>query len=90
MVKIENTKLIVNTKTNSSLPLSAPLRDLSTQTDTSAIFVTHHQEEALTISDIVGVIRQGHLEQRCSVTCRYVELSITSIASRFFHNRFLC
>jgi iron(III) transport system ATP-binding protein len=45
------------------LRLREEVRDILKATGTSAIFVTHDQEEALAISDIVGVMRQGHLEQ---------------------------
>ncbi|MCC5625152.1 ABC transporter ATP-binding protein, partial [Nostoc sp. CHAB 5715] len=45
------------------LRLREEVRDILKAAGTSAIFVTHDQEEALAISDIVGVMRQGHLEQ---------------------------
>jgi iron(III) transport system ATP-binding protein len=45
------------------LQLREEVRDILKAAGTSAIFVTHDQEEALAISDIVGVMRQGHLEQ---------------------------
>jgi iron(III) transport system ATP-binding protein len=45
------------------LRLREEIRDILKAAGTSAIFVTHDQEEALAISDIVGVMRQGHLEQ---------------------------
>lgn len=45
------------------LRLREEVREILKAAGTSAIFVTHDQEEALAISDIVGVMRQGHLEQ---------------------------
>ncbi|MDZ8107828.1 MAG: ABC transporter ATP-binding protein [Nostoc sp. DedQUE12a] len=45
------------------LRLREEVRDILKAAGTSAIFVTHDQEEALAISDIVGVMRQGNLEQ---------------------------
>lgn len=45
------------------LRLRQEVRSILKETGTSAIFVTHDQEEALSISDQVGVMRQGHLEQ---------------------------
>lgn len=45
------------------LRLRQEVRSILKETGTSAIFVTHDQEEALSISDKVGVMRSGHLEQ---------------------------
>jgi len=45
------------------LRLRQELRRILKAAGTSAIFVTHDQEEALAISDQVGVINQGRLEQ---------------------------
>ncbi|MBW4646498.1 MAG: ABC transporter ATP-binding protein [Goleter apudmare HA4340-LM2] len=45
------------------LRLREEMRNILKAAGTSAIFVTHDQEEALAISDIVGVMQQGHLEQ---------------------------
>ncbi|MTJ54859.1 ABC transporter ATP-binding protein [Anabaena sp. UHCC 0253] len=45
------------------LRLREEIRDILKLAGTSAIFVTHDQEEALAISDIVGVMQQGNLEQ---------------------------
>jgi iron(III) transport system ATP-binding protein len=45
------------------LKLRQDVRDILKASGTSAIFVTHDQEEALSISDRVAVIRQGKLEQ---------------------------
>ncbi|WP_275575006.1 ABC transporter ATP-binding protein [Neosynechococcus sphagnicola] len=45
------------------LRLRQEIRDILKATGTSGIFVTHDQEEALSISDQVAVMRQGHLEQ---------------------------
>lgn len=45
------------------LYLRQEVRDILKKTGTSGIFVTHDQEEALSISDQVAVMRQGNLEQ---------------------------
>ena len=43
--------------------LSHEVRDIHTARGTSAILVTHDQEEAFAVSDQVGVFNQGRLEQ---------------------------
>ncbi|WP_416676241.1 ABC transporter ATP-binding protein [Egbenema bharatensis] len=45
------------------LRLRQELRDILKAAGTSAVFVTHDQEEALSIADQVAVMRDGHLEQ---------------------------
>lgn len=45
------------------LRLREEIRTVLKKTDTSAIFVTHDQEEALSISDWVAVMKQGQIEQ---------------------------
>jgi iron(III) transport system ATP-binding protein len=45
------------------LRLRQELRDILKAAGTSAVFVTHDQEEALSISDTVAVMQQGRLEQ---------------------------
>lgn len=45
------------------LRLRQELRRILKAAGTSAVFVTHDQEEALAISDVVGVMNRGHLEQ---------------------------
>ncbi|MGF1676833.1 MAG: ABC transporter ATP-binding protein, partial [Rivularia sp. (in: cyanobacteria)] len=45
------------------LQLREEIRDILKIAGTSAIFITHDQEEALAIADVVGVMRQGCLEQ---------------------------
>jgi iron(III) transport system ATP-binding protein len=45
------------------LRLRQQIRDILKRTGTSALFVTHDQEEALSICDQVAVIHQGQLEQ---------------------------
>ena len=39
------------------------IRQVLRETGTTAVFVTHDREEAMTISDYIGVMRQGQLEQ---------------------------
>jgi putative spermidine/putrescine transport system ATP-binding protein len=45
------------------LDLREQIRALQTRLGTTALFVTHDQEEALSIADRVGVMRGGRLEQ---------------------------
>jgi iron(III) transport system ATP-binding protein len=45
------------------LRLRTELRDILKASGIAAVFVTHDQEEALSISDSVAVMQQGHLEQ---------------------------
>ncbi len=45
------------------LHLRRELRDILKATQTTAVFVTHDQEEALAICDRVAVMRQGKIEQ---------------------------
>lgn len=45
------------------LRLRQELRDILKRAGTSAIFVTHDREEALSIADLVGVMAAGHLQQ---------------------------
>jgi iron(III) transport system ATP-binding protein len=45
------------------LYLRQEVRHILKKTGISAVFVTHDQEEALAISDRIGVMRAGHLEQ---------------------------
>ncbi len=45
------------------LQLREEIRDILKLAGTSAVFITHDQEEALAIADVVGVMRQGCLEQ---------------------------
>lgn len=45
------------------LHLRNEIRTILKTTGTTAIFVTHDREEAMAVSDVVGVMRQGRLEQ---------------------------
>ncbi|MBD2577040.1 ABC transporter ATP-binding protein [Oscillatoria sp. FACHB-1406] len=55
------------------LRLRQELREILKAAGTSAIFVTHDQEEALSISDWIAVMRQGQLEQFGSPETIYQE-----------------
>jgi iron(III) transport system ATP-binding protein len=66
------------------LHLRQEIRSILKQAGTSAIFVTHDQEEALCICDRVGVMNQGHLVQMgqpeelyCQPRSRFVAEFIT-------------
>jgi iron(III) transport system ATP-binding protein len=52
-----------NLDVQTRLYLRQEIREILKQTGTSAIFVTHDQEEAASISDRIAVMRQGQLEQ---------------------------
>jgi iron(III) transport system ATP-binding protein len=43
--------------------LSLEVRDILKQAGTSAILVTHDQHEAFAVADVVGVMREGRIEQ---------------------------
>ena len=43
--------------------LSVEVRDLLKRLNTTALLVTHDQEEAFAVADLVGVMREGRLEQ---------------------------
>jgi putative spermidine/putrescine transport system ATP-binding protein/spermidine/putrescine transport system ATP-binding protein len=43
--------------------MQVELRDIQRETGVTAIFVTHDQEEALTLSDRIGIINEGKLIQ---------------------------
>jgi ABC-type Fe3+/spermidine/putrescine transport system ATPase subunit len=43
--------------------MQAELRDLQRRLGTTAVFVTHDQEEALSLSDRIAVMNEGRLEQ---------------------------
>ena len=45
------------------LQLREQIRTLQQRLGTTTLFVTHDQEEALSMADRVGVMRQGRLEQ---------------------------
>ena len=45
------------------LEMQAELRELTRRTGTTAVFVTHDQEEALVLSDRVAVMNHGRIEQ---------------------------
>ncbi len=55
------------------LRLRQEVRDILKNTGTSGVFVTHDQEEALSISDWVAVMQQGQLEQFGTPEAIYTE-----------------
>jgi putative spermidine/putrescine transport system ATP-binding protein len=64
------------------LQLRNEIRRIQKETGISTIFVTHDQEEALAISDRVGVMSNGHLEQLGSPQEIY-EHPATAFVARF-------
>ncbi|GAB4442339.1 MAG: ABC transporter ATP-binding protein [Cyanobacteria bacterium J069] len=55
------------------LYLRQEVREILKATSTTAVFVTHDQEEAMAIADQVAVMRQGHIEQQDSPENLYRE-----------------
>jgi putative spermidine/putrescine transport system ATP-binding protein len=58
------------------------IRRIQTELGTTTLFVTHDQEEALAISDRVGVMSKGRLEQLAAPTELY-ERPATAFVARF-------
>jgi iron(III) transport system ATP-binding protein len=71
------------------LRLRQELRDILKAAGTSAVFVTHDQEEALSISDTVAVMRQGRLEQIGSSETLYREPASRFVADFVTQANFL-
>jgi iron(III) transport system ATP-binding protein len=71
------------------LRLRQDLRDILKAAGTSAIFVTHDQEEALSISDRVAVMRDGCLEQLDTPEMLYQEPASRFIADFVTQANFL-
>lgn len=71
------------------LYLRQEVREILKATRTSAIFVTHDQEEALAISDCVAVMRQGKLEQIGSPEAIYREPASQFVAEFVTQANFL-
>ena len=53
--------------------MQVELKNLQEELDTTFVYVTHDQEEALTMSDEIAVMNDGHLEQLGSATEIYEE-----------------
>jgi putative spermidine/putrescine transport system ATP-binding protein len=64
------------------LQLREQIRTLQQQLGTTTLFVTHDQEEALSMADRVGVMRQGRLEQIAAPDELY-ERPATSFVAEF-------
>ncbi|MCW6034792.1 ABC transporter ATP-binding protein [Spirulina subsalsa FACHB-351] len=71
------------------LRLRQELRMILKAAHTAAVFVTHDQEEALSISDWVGVMQQGHLEQLGTPEGVYLEPSSRFVAEFVTQANFL-
>ena len=67
---------------NVRVNLREEIRRIQLSTGTTTLFVTHDQEEALAVSDRVGVMSNGRLEQIGSPTAVYQDPS-TSFVARF-------
>lgn len=65
------------------------IRKILKATETTAIFVTHDREEALAISDVVGVMREGCLEQLDTPEGVYQEPSSRFVAQFVTQANFL-
>lgn len=71
------------------LYLRQEVRDILKRVGASGVFVTHDQEEALSIADQVAVMRQGHLEQWGSPETIYSEPASRFIAEFVTQANFL-
>ncbi|WP_017305682.1 ABC transporter ATP-binding protein [Spirulina subsalsa] len=71
------------------LRLRQELRMILKAAHTAAVFVTHDQEEALSISDWVGVMQQGNLEQLGTPERVYLEPSSRFVAEFVTQANFL-
>lgn len=61
--------------------LREQVRELLSELGTTTVFVTHDQEEALSLADSVGVIFQGNIQQVASPYCLYYTPSSIKIAN---------
>ena len=64
------------------LQLREQIRTLQQQLGTTTLFVTHDQEEALSMADRVGVMRQGKLEQ-IAVPAELYDRPVTAFVAEF-------
>jgi spermidine/putrescine transport system ATP-binding protein len=60
--------------------MQVELKNLQQDLDTTFVYVTHDQEEALTMSDEIAVMNDGHLEQLGSATEIYEEPATEFVA----------
>ncbi len=65
------------------------VRRILKEAQMTAIFVTHDREEALAISDVVGVMHQGHLEQLDTPEAIYTEPASRFVAQFVTQANFL-
>ena len=63
--------------------MQAELRNIQKGTDTTFVYVTHDQEEALTMSDRIAVLNLGRIVQ-CDVPDRIFRRPRTPFVARFF------
>lgn len=69
--------------------LRQEIRNILKTTETTAIFVTHDQEEALSISDRVAVMNQGKLEQLATPEILYDQPATRFVAEFVTQGNFL-
>ena len=67
------------------LQLREQIRSLQQRLHTTTLFVTHDQEEALSMADRVGVMRSGRLEQLASPSELYAQPATAFVASSSGH-----
>jgi ABC-type Fe3+/spermidine/putrescine transport system ATPase subunit len=63
--------------------MQVELRNIQLSTKTTFVYVTHDQEEALTMSDRIAVLNFGHVVQ-CDTPERIYRVPRTSFVARFF------
>ena len=71
------------------LQLREQIRTLQTRLGTTTLFVTHDQEEALSMADRVGVMRAGRLEQIATPCELYARPSTAFVAEFVGTNNFI-
>lgn len=71
------------------LHLREEVREILKQTQTTALFVTHDQEEALAVSDLVAVMAQGRLEQLGTPEAIYQQPASRFVAEFVTQSNFL-
>ena len=70
--------------------MQAELKELHRATGTTFLYVTHDQEEALTMSDRIAVMRDGRVEQLADPRTLYEQPSTAFVADFIGTSNLLC
>ena len=71
------------------MELREQIRDAVKQAGVTAVWVTHDQEEAMTVGDRIAVMREGHLEQTDTPERCYEAPASRFVAGFFGEGRFI-